>query len=255
MLLEAEELRKGIEGKWEYEYKASPEVPFDRSEQSRGGLVEITVHIHSFGMSAELQAERLWVATKRNGSLIKKRLAEPVPWGSIGGVVITEHTFDFVYKSSDQTGINTDIIVRGDNQELTLVGGSFQHFRSDGRKVEGITYLRKMKHSSDLLWSPSTFACHLSERAIEELHSAALGLSRDALLSGLPTQFISFLDIARNAGTQLLMDLRALNETEWFDGQIPLATWLQNAQLLVPHKKEQGIFKKHIEQIDKDKDS
>src|SRR5690242_1106593 len=66
----------------------------------------------------------------------------------------------------------------------------------------------------------------LYRRAIQE----GLHLKRGVLLAGLAPAYVAGLEIANSPADQLLLDLRAMNETPKIIGDItPLHHWLVNA--------------------------
>ena len=136
------ELKNELDGYWEYECKVSSAILFDNDETSRGGQIHMMVDVHKFGVSARLEAKRLWFVTEQKDEVRKTWLPKPVPWESEGGVVISDGSFWFQYRSTDQHGLTQDRFRL--NETLELGDGTFTHFRSDGKMVTGTVTLKKL---------------------------------------------------------------------------------------------------------------
>src|SRR5438045_2487962 len=91
------------------------------------------------------------------------------------------------------------------------------------------------------------FFRHLSRSSISELHAVAtkVGLVRDqdALLAGLPEDFVAMLPSAASQGARLLRALHQMNAV-WSlaDGTVPIAVWLENAARLTAAHMESAAF-------------
>jgi hypothetical protein len=94
----------------------------------------------------------------------------------------------------------------------------------------------------------------LDQTTILELHAAALSAhlsrSRDALLVGIDARFVASLALASSPGTQLLLDLGALNTVgSLLDGTVPLHIWLTNAAHSAGLRQEAAIFARARDQV------
>lgn len=94
---------------------------------------------------------------------------------------------------------------------------------------------------------PQRIMPFLDQTTILELHAAALSAdltrSRDALLVGIDARFIASLALASSPGTQLLLDLGALNTAGALtDGTVPLHIWLTNAAHSAGLRREAVVF-------------
>jgi hypothetical protein len=94
----------------------------------------------------------------------------------------------------------------------------------------------------------------LDQTTILALHAAALSAdlsrSRDALLVGIDARFIASLALASSPGTQLFLDLGALNAAgSLTDGTVPLHIWLTNAAHFAGRRREGAVFARARDQV------
>ena len=87
----------------------------------------------------------------------------------------------------------------------------------------------------------------LDQTTILELQEAAvsahLSRGRDALLVGIDVRFVASLALSTSPGTQILLDLGALNTAgALIDGTVPLHIWLTNAARSAGPRQEAAIF-------------
>lgn len=89
---------------------------------------------------------------------------------------------------------------------------------------------------------------HLNHDEIREVHDAILSAhlvdSRQALLTCIDAGFVATIPVATAPSQQILHDLGALNDVGRLDdGNIPLVTWLSNAEMLSKARQEAAIFR------------
>ncbi|MFO0593219.1 MAG: TIR domain-containing protein [Polyangiaceae bacterium] len=88
---------------------------------------------------------------------------------------------------------------------------------------------------------------------VHELHQAviAVGISRDALLSGVDRQFVAMIQRLPSRSEQILEDLNQMESAGTLtNGTWPLRSWLLNAVRLSALRKEELVFRKALEALD-----
>lgn len=94
---------------------------------------------------------------------------------------------------------------------------------------------------------------YLDTYELSELHNTAIQLglhnSRDSLLSGIATTFISSIPQSTTPAEQIRIDLNYLNHAEVMTGEEPLKSWLSAAYDLTKAYKEAKLFKSWKEDL------
>lgn len=150
-----ENLKRQLEGHWEYVCRVTSSKPFEDGKWGRGGIMTIDVSLHWTGVMATIMAERLWVTTNPDDTLGDRiPLARPIQWNADGAVIFNDNRLSFEYFSGDGYGMTKDRFVLREDNELVVGAGTFKHQRPDGQHVEGNVQLRKMRHFTDFEWAP-----------------------------------------------------------------------------------------------------